>query len=156
MDNRPMWDAWLQAEKEAKVLKWLMTQYGTTRDDLIGEYTDDELEQAAVNSIKNAVLLVLVQGPQARHDAMTELVAEYGDDNGDCPDELGWAAVAGRTANWTWNEGDTWEYRTSLVWRAAKEVARETGNTAAAEFAAEQEDYWSEQEAKAWKPTKHR
>jgi hypothetical protein len=156
MDHKPMWDAWLQAEKEAEAMTWLMTQTGADQDDLTGEYTFDELVQAAVNSIKNAMLLVMAQGPQARHDAMTELVAEYGDDNGDCPDELGWAAVAGRLANWTWNEDDAWEYRTSVAWRAAKEVARKTGNTAAAEYAEEQEDFWSQKEEEAWKPTKRR
>lgn len=154
MDHKPMLDALYQAEEELKAMKWLMAQYGATRDDLTGRYTDDELERAAVNSIKSAVLLVMAMGPQARYDAMTELVAAYGDDNGDCPAELGWAAVAGRLAHWTWNEDDAWEYRTSVVWRAAKEVARETGNTAAAEFAAEQEDYWSEQENQAMMPTK--
>lgn len=156
MDHKPMWDALYQAEEELKAMKWLMAQYGATRDDLTGRYTDDELERAAVNSIKSAVLLVMSMGPQARYDAMTELVAAYGDDNGDCPDELSWAAVAGRIANWTWNENDAWEYRTSLVWRAAKEVARETGNAAAAEYAEEQEDFWSQKEVEAWEPTQRR
>ena len=147
-----MRDAWEQAEREARALTWLTTRRGPDADDLRDAphaFSDYDIEQAAVNAIKDAVLLTMAMGQEQKRKVLTELTANYGDDNGDCPDDLTWPAVAGRMANWTMNENDAWEYRTSVVWRAAKEAARETGNTDAAEFAAEQEDYWSEQEIKA-------
>lgn len=140
--------AGIRAAREIDALTWLTTRTGYDQDDLTDDHdgSSPETAQAAVNSIKDAMLLIMALGPQERHDAMTELIAEYGDDNGDCPDELSDATIAGRTANWTWNEGDAWEDRTSLVWSCVRHAAEDAGDQALVEYAEQQEYYWSKKE----------